>query len=484
MRTCGRTSSPGAACAWASSTPYRSTTASGHRSPTTTGPSPMPNAPRTGAAIRTRRSRTASRSSTSSPPTSRCSRHDRPPPRHQRRDPDRRPRPPPATGAREPGPADARPRPLRGRRRRRRVHGRHGRRLREPGVGAAAPRSLDGQRRNLGRQEPGTLRRPRPDRGVPRRRRRRRPRPSRPAPARPRRAPERDRRRARAYHLVARPRGHRGDAVRDRHRVLPVRLPVLQRRAVPRLHGLLGRPFLVQAFAAHAGRHLRHPPALRVRGHRARLPAVGRRAQGLLPGRGTELYEPADHLRPVLCALRAAGPVPARLLARPPSRYRRGGDVLSGRRRRASLAAGRAGAGLASRARPSAGGGAGGGSWGRRRALPPPRPVPMDVRRLQAQGHRRRRRRGTARRSGNVTTAIVSGALANKPGNGGNAWSRLSWVGGLRALGFDVVFVEQIESRYCGTANVGWFETVTTAYGLGGSSALVVGDWEDGAGMG
>ena len=39
---------------------------------------------------------------------------------------------------------------------------------------------------------------------------------------------------------------------------------------------------------------------------------------------------------------------------------------------------------------------------------------------------------------------IVSGALANKPGNGGNAWTRLNWVLGLRRLGFETHFIEQI----------------------------------------
>ena len=43
-----------------------------------------------------------------------------------------------------------------------------------------------------------------------------------------------------------------------------------------------------------------------------------------------------------------------------------------------------------------------------------------------------------------MSIAIVSGALANKPANGGNAWTRLQWVLGLRRLGFEVYFVEQI----------------------------------------
>ncbi|MGH7556632.1 MAG: glycosyltransferase [Gemmatimonadota bacterium] len=43
-----------------------------------------------------------------------------------------------------------------------------------------------------------------------------------------------------------------------------------------------------------------------------------------------------------------------------------------------------------------------------------------------------------------MTTIVVSGALANKPRNGGEAWVRMTWVAGLRRLGFDVWFVEQI----------------------------------------
>jgi len=40
---------------------------------------------------------------------------------------------------------------------------------------------------------------------------------------------------------------------------------------------------------------------------------------------------------------------------------------------------------------------------------------------------------------------LVSGALANKPRSGGEAWVRMSWVRGLRRLGHEVCFVEQIE---------------------------------------
>ena len=40
---------------------------------------------------------------------------------------------------------------------------------------------------------------------------------------------------------------------------------------------------------------------------------------------------------------------------------------------------------------------------------------------------------------------LVSGAVANKPLSGGEAWVRMSWVRGLRRLGHEVCFVEQIE---------------------------------------
>ena len=44
---------------------------------------------------------------------------------------------------------------------------------------------------------------------------------------------------------------------------------------------------------------------------------------------------------------------------------------------------------------------------------------------------------------------VVSGAIANKPFNGGAAWTRLNWVLGFRKLGFEVYFVEQIDPDTC-----------------------------------
>jgi len=87
-----------------------------------------------------------------------------------------------------------------------------------------------------------------------------------------------------------------------------------------------------------------------------------------------------------------------------------------------------------------------------------------------------------------VACAIVSGALANKPRNGGEAWVRLSWVLGLQRLGFNTYFVEQIEAGDCvdedgGAAefevsvNRSYFESVVGEYGLAPRAGLL---WEGG----
>src|ERR1700693_1521915 len=70
-----------------------------------------------------------------------------------------------------------------------------------------------------------------------------------------------------------------------------------------------------------------------------------------------------------------------------------------------------------------------------------------------------------------MATAIVSGVLAGKPWNGGNAWARLSVVVGLRRLGFQVFFVEQIE--HAARENIAYFEAVMRQFDLTNSAALV-----------
>ena len=44
-----------------------------------------------------------------------------------------------------------------------------------------------------------------------------------------------------------------------------------------------------------------------------------------------------------------------------------------------------------------------------------------------------------------MKTVVVAGALANKPGNAGEAWVRMGWARGLRRFGFDVWFVESLD---------------------------------------
>jgi len=83
-----------------------------------------------------------------------------------------------------------------------------------------------------------------------------------------------------------------------------------------------------------------------------------------------------------------------------------------------------------------------------------------------------------------MATAIVSGALANKPFNGGEAWVRLSWALGLRRLGFDVYFVEEVAAADCvaesgepadfaSCVNRAYFESVVEDFGLGDRSGLL-----------
>jgi hypothetical protein len=83
-----------------------------------------------------------------------------------------------------------------------------------------------------------------------------------------------------------------------------------------------------------------------------------------------------------------------------------------------------------------------------------------------------------------MSTAIVSGALANKPFNGGNAWTRLSWVLGLRRLGLNVLFVEEIDESNCvddigapttfeNSANLAYFRSTMAQFGLASASALI-----------
>jgi len=83
-----------------------------------------------------------------------------------------------------------------------------------------------------------------------------------------------------------------------------------------------------------------------------------------------------------------------------------------------------------------------------------------------------------------MSIAIVSGALANKPGNGGNAWTRLQWILGLRRLGYHVYFVEQIARETCvdsrghvaqfeDSRNCEYFRQVSRQFGLSETTSLI-----------
>ena len=63
-----------------------------------------------------------------------------------------------------------------------------------------------------------------------------------------------------------------------------------------------------------------------------------------------------------------------------------------------------------------------------------------------------------------MTTIAVAGALAATPGNGGEAWVRLSYVLGLRRLGMEVAFVEQLDAPSPGA--VAWFRAVTSRFSI------------------
>jgi hypothetical protein len=73
--------------------------------------------------------------------------------------------------------------------------------------------------------------------------------------------------------------------------------------------------------------------------------------------------------------------------------------------------------------------------------------------------------------------ALVAGALANKSGNGGNAWARLSWTRGLQELGLQTYFVEQL-SGPATPATIAFFEGVMERFGEPARAALLGHDGE------
>ncbi len=89
---------------------------------------------------------------------------------------------------------------------------------------------------------------------------------------------------------------------------------------------------------------------------------------------------------------------------------------------------------------------------------------------------------------------LVAGALANKYRNGGSVWERMSWVVGLRRLGFDVYFIERINRESCvdsagnptrfeNSVNLDWFRTTIKAFGLEDRAGLLCDDRDQNFGI-
>jgi hypothetical protein len=75
-----------------------------------------------------------------------------------------------------------------------------------------------------------------------------------------------------------------------------------------------------------------------------------------------------------------------------------------------------------------------------------------------------------------MTVVVVAGAMANKPGQAGEAWVKLSWVRGLERLGIDVWFVEQLADSMAGDERArAWFRAVTERFELAERAALLEG---------
>jgi hypothetical protein len=71
-----------------------------------------------------------------------------------------------------------------------------------------------------------------------------------------------------------------------------------------------------------------------------------------------------------------------------------------------------------------------------------------------------------------LATIVVAGALAAKPGNGGEAWVRLSWVLGLRRLGHNAWLFEEADMATV-EAGRAFFEQETRRHGLESRAVLL-----------
>jgi hypothetical protein len=81
-------------------------------------------------------------------------------------------------------------------------------------------------------------------------------------------------------------------------------------------------------------------------------------------------------------------------------------------------------------------------------------------------------------------TIIFAGSLAQKPGHGGHTWVFLQWLLGLRRLGWDVLFLDELQPHMCvdaagtpssfeASANRRYFLDVMERFGLAPSFSLI-----------
>lgn len=71
-----------------------------------------------------------------------------------------------------------------------------------------------------------------------------------------------------------------------------------------------------------------------------------------------------------------------------------------------------------------------------------------------------------------MTSIVVAGALAAKPGYGGEAWTRLSWVLGLRRLGFDAWLLEEADP-VTAAAGRAFFARTVARHGIADRAVLL-----------
>lgn len=83
-----------------------------------------------------------------------------------------------------------------------------------------------------------------------------------------------------------------------------------------------------------------------------------------------------------------------------------------------------------------------------------------------------------------MSTVIVGGSVAQRPGQGGHTWVFLQYLLGLRELGWDVVFVDRLEPEMCldgrgdpcdveRSVNLRFLDETMRRFGLGEAYALL-----------